>query len=208
MTIVQGHIEPKSEVPGYLSKGLDFKGRKELVSEAKKISIIGSRKPTPTGERAAREITLAMLEKGYTIVSGLAAGIDTLAHSYALKANGNTIAVMGTPIDKIYPKENTTLSQEIAEKGLLLSQFPVGTPVRPSNFPQRNRTMAYLCLATFICDATAKSGTRHQALEALRHHKKVYIMEHIVSADVPWAKTLLEKGAEILTFDRITKLEP
>ncbi|TKD59029.1 DNA-processing protein DprA [Flavobacterium sp. ASW18X] len=208
MNIPQGHIQPKREVPSYLSKGLDFKGNKELLQHPKKIAIIGSRKPTAKGEKAAKEIALTMIQNNCVIVSGLAEGIDTIAHTITLDNQGNTIAVIGTPIDKVYPKQNAALSQTIADKGLILSQFPLGTPVRPSNFPQRNKTMAYLCLATFICDATAKSGTRHQALEALKHHKSVYIMEHIIDAEVPWALKLLEKGAKKLTFDMISKLKP
>ncbi|MDE3744006.1 DNA-processing protein DprA [Maribacter polysaccharolyticus] len=198
-TIEKGHIYLKGTVPSYLSKGLDFKGNPELLDDTKKVSIIGSRKPTELGAAAARELTLHFIERDYTIVSGLALGIDTIAHTTALDHNGRTLAVIGTPIDRVYPKENKELFNRVIENGLLVSQFPIRSKTRPANFPQRNRTMAYLSDITVICDATSKSGTRHQAQEALKLGKKVYILQHVLDAGIPWANALLDKGVQPLS---------
>ena len=189
-----------TDVPYYLKDGLDFRGDLDLLSrDIERVSIIGSRKPTESGSKAAESIARELVSKGVIIVSGLAEGIDTIAHKTTIATGGRTIAVLGTPIDKIYPKSNTDLFRVIEKEHLILSQFDLGTKTQPSHFPMRNRTMAFISDATIICDATAKSGTKHQAHAALRYGKKLFILGHIIDEqNVTWCKDLLTKGAKKL----------
>lgn len=185
-----------SEIPKPLIKGLYFHGDSSILKNYKTASVIGSRKPTGKGAECAISITRHLVHNGVATVSGLALGIDTIVHEETINLKGKTIAVLGTPINKIYPKQNTELYHLIAEKGLLLSQFDGLSPTRPSHFPMRNRTMAFLAHATFICDASEKSGTKHQAKEALKLKRPVYILSHIIDEQqVAWASELVSKGA-------------
>ena len=186
----------KNETPKPPIKGLYFRGDSNILKNHKMASIIGSRKPTEIGTNCAVKITKQLVKNGVATVSGLALGIDTIVHEETINQKGKTIAVLGTPVNKIYPKQNTELYHRILEKGLLLSQFDDLTPTRPSHFPMRNRTMAFLADATFICDASEKSGTKHQAKEALKLNKRVYILSHIIDEQkVVWANELISKGA-------------
>ncbi len=130
------------------------------------------------------------------MVSGLAQGVDTIAHRVALA--GKTIAVLGTPLDIATPTGNLGLLNEIKKNHLAISQFPIGTKVYPSNFPARNKTMALISDATIIIEASEKSGTQHQAWEAIRLGRQVFILENILQANVLWASKALEYGAVVL----------
>ena len=123
------------------------------------IAIVGSRNCTPGGAKTAHEFAHYLAQSGLTICSGLAMGIDTQAHQGALDAHGKTIAVIGTGIDRIYPSRNKQLAYDIAERGLIVSEFPLGTPPNNSNFPKRNRIISGLSLATLVIEATRKSGS-------------------------------------------------
>ena len=123
------------------------------------LSIVGSRNPTPAGRDTAYDFAESLAARGLAITSGLAAGIDSAAHRGALAAQGITLAVLGTGIDSVYPRSNQGLSEEIRFAGALISEFPLGTPPRRANFPQRNRIIAALSLGTLVVEAASRSGS-------------------------------------------------
>jgi DNA processing protein len=123
------------------------------------LAIVGSRNPTAQGSETAFEFAHTLSSRGLAIVSGLAAGIDTAAHRGAIRAQGVTIAILGSGIDALYPRENADLGQIIERDGALASEFPLGTPPRRGNFPARNRTMAGLSLGTLVVEAARRSGS-------------------------------------------------
>lgn len=113
---------------------LYLEGRRDLLEVGARVAIVGSRKASEMGLARARKLTAKLVEHGVVVVSGLAAGIDTAAHTTAIARGGATIAVLGTPLDRTYPAENSGLQRQIGEEYLLVSQFPPGTPIRPQNF--------------------------------------------------------------------------
>lgn len=123
------------------------------------VAIVGSRNPSPAGLDAAREFGAALAAAGLVVVSGLARGIDAAAHEGALAANGMTIAVCGTGLDRVYPAMHRELAERIASNGLLLSEFELGTQPARGNFPRRNRVIAGLCAATLVVEAARASGS-------------------------------------------------
>lgn len=136
----------------YAAGNLDALGEPSLAA-------VGSRNPTRPGSDTAFELTRALAERGLTIVSGLAAGIDTAAHRGALSAQGVTIAVLGSGLDIIYPAVNRDLSEAIRRDGLIVSEFPLGTPPRRTHFPQRNRIIAALAMGILVVEAAHGSGS-------------------------------------------------
>lgn len=181
---------------------LFLEGDVSLLNEGKRVSVVGSRKPSPEGMARARAVTRALVEHGFIVVSGLAEGIDTVAHETALSEGGRTIAVLGTPLSEAFPKSNQALLKRIKAEHLAVSQFAEGTPARRTNFPQRNRTMALISDATIIIEASEKSGTRHQGWEALRLGRMVFLLQSI--ADNPslnWPKEMIQYGAQVLRRD-------
>jgi DNA processing protein len=138
---------------------------------APSIALVGSRKPTPTGLETARSFATQLSQAGLTVVSGLAQGVDGAAHEGALSEVGSTVAVVGTGLDRIYPAAHRELARRIAHQGLIVSEYPLGTPPHPANFPQRNRLIAGLARGTLVIEAALKSGsliTARLALEAGR----------------------------------------
>jgi len=133
-------------------------GKPEVLNEPQ-LSIVGSRNPTPAGRDTAFAFAESLAECGLAITSGLAEGIDSAAHRGALAAQGITLAVLGNGIDSIYPRSNRCLSEEIRFRGALISEFPLGTPPRRENFPQRNRIIAALSLGTLVVEAARRSGS-------------------------------------------------
>ncbi|WP_203311117.1 DNA-processing protein DprA [Sphingomonas beigongshangi] len=133
--------------------------------EGRCIAVIGARKATEMGRRRARQLGRQLAQAGVVVVSGLAEGIDTEALSGAMEAGGKVVAVIGTPIDQAYPAKNKALQEAIYRDHLLISQFPIGARVFPSNFPARNRTMAAISDASVVIEASDTSGTLHQAAE-------------------------------------------
>jgi DNA processing protein len=179
---------------------LYFKGDFSLLYKGLRVSVVGSRKPTPEGELRAEIITKALIKKEIIIVSGLAQGIDTIAHKTAIKYGGKTIAVLGTHLNNPYPKENSNLLEIIKKDHLAISQFPENFPITKKNFPIRNRTMALISDATIIIEASENSGTKHQGWEALRLGRNVYILENIVNdPSLTWPKEMINYGAQKLT---------
>ncbi|QIZ69324.1 DNA-processing protein DprA [Oxynema aestuarii] len=163
------------------------------------VAIVGTRYPSEYGKRWTWRITKALTQRGFAIVSGMAKGIDTEAHRACLESGGRTIAVFGTGIDVIYPRENANLYKKLQESGLLLTEYKSGTTPDKSHFPQRNRIVAALCRATIIIEAPARSGALITARIANEYGRDVYVLPG--SLDNPNAigcLTLINKGAQLI----------
>ena len=175
-------------------------GDRGVLQQGPRVSIVGSRSASDEGLRRARKLTRALVSRGVVIVSGLAEGIDAAAHEECIASQGKTIAVLGSPLDAPYPAANRQLFEVIATKHLAVSQFASGTPVQPRTFPMRNRTMALLSHATVIVEAAEKSGTLHQAWEALRLGRPLFILESVTrNPEVTWPKEVMGYGAQVLS---------
>ena len=163
------------------------------------IAIVGSRRASVYGVNAAKAITRELVSAGLTIVSGMARGIDAAAHESALAAGGRTIAILGTGIDVVYPKAHVRLARDIAANGLLLSEFPPGTPPMPENFPMRNRVISGLSLGTVIVEATARSGSLITARMAAEQGREVFAVPgSIFSAGSEGSHRLIQYGAKLV----------
>ncbi len=138
------------------------------------LAIVGSRHPSPGGTRNAHDFAAHLAGAGLVISSGLAIGIDAKAHQGALHANGLTLAVTGTGLDRVYPAKNRDLAHEIAENGVLVSEFPIGTPPLPGNFPRRNRILAALAIGTLVVEAATQSGSLITARLAAENGREVF----------------------------------
>jgi len=188
-----------------------FRGWWDLIEAPKRIAIVGSRNPTDEGIRRAKKIVKLLVRDGYTIVSGLAKGIDTAAHTAAIESGGSTIAVIGTPITEYYPPENKALQDLIAEKFLLVSQVPIWRYSQQSYkgnrlfFPERNITMSALTQATVIVEASETSGTLTQARAALQQGRKLFILDSCFqNPKLTWPRRFQEQGAiRVTDFDDI-----
>lgn len=188
---------------------LFFSGDRDLLKAGRRVSVVGSRAATPEGLARARSVTSALVDSGITVVSGLALGVDTVAHHTAIDRGGRTIAVLGTPLDRPYPPDNEQLFRLIARDHLVVSQFAAGTKTTPKCFPIRNRTMALLSDATIIVEASESSGTLHQGWEALRLGRLLFILESVVNdATLEWPKKMISYGAQVLSrqnFGRVRR---
>lgn len=189
----------KKFAPPYLF----LKGNRKLIDAHPRVSIIGTRHPSEGGINNANTLSKLLVKNEAVIVSGLALGIDTVAHRTAIENGGKTIAVLGTPLDKYYPKQNSDLQDEIARNNLVISQFSLGSAIQIKNFPMRNRTMALLSHVSIIVEAGEGSGTIHQGWEALRLGRPLFILEDIVkNKNLKWPYKLIEYGAEILPISK------
>jgi DNA processing protein len=157
------------------------------------IAVVGTRKASAEGLREADRLARGLVDRGVTVVSGLALGIDTAAHEAVLDAGGRTIAVIGNGIDgPIYPRENRALADRVVDSGgAVISQFLPEAPPRPDNFRLRNRTMSGLALGTVVVEASGKSGARMQARIALEHMKRVFLVRDLVTRE-EWAQQYLD----------------
>ena len=174
-------------------------GDSGLLVRGPRVAVVGSRKATADGLRRAAALTRALVQRDIVVVSGLAAGIDTAAHSTALESGGRTIAVLGTPLDLTYPKENAALQQRLAREQLVVSQFAPGTAVTPKNFPIRNRTMALLTDATVIVEAGENSGSVQMGRSALALGRPVGLLRSVVAeSGAAWVAEFIERGAFVL----------
>jgi DNA processing protein len=138
------------------------------------LAIVGSRNPTPQGEVSARQFAKAFAEAGVCVVSGMALGVDGAAHEGALQGGGTTIAVVGTGLDRVYPKKHLDLAHRIAQRGLIISEFPLGTPPLTANFPKRNRIISGLSQGVLVVEAALKSGSLITARLANEQGKDVF----------------------------------
>ena len=185
---------------------LYYRGTVELLENQALISaiaIVGTRFPSDYGRRWTRTISTALVESGFLVVSGLAAGIDTEAHESCLKAGGRTIAVMGTGIDVIYPASNRGLAERIMKQGLLLSEYPGKTPPDRTHFPRRNRIIAGLCRATLVLEAPQKSGALITARLANDYCRDVYVLPGSLDNDrCRGCLELLNQGAHVILDEK------
>lgn len=164
------------------------------------LAIVGTRKPSITGSETAWRFGYDLASNGVSVVSGLALGIDTQAHTGALAAKGKTIAVMGTGIDFIYPRRNWQLAEQIAEEGLLLTEFPLQTPPTAGHFPRRNRIISGLSLATLVVEAAVKSGSLITARLAVEQNRDVLaIPGSIHNPQARGCHYLVQQGATLVT---------
>lgn len=167
------------------------------------IAVVGSRNPTPQGRANARQFSQALAEAGLTVVSGLALGVDGAAHEGALDgaADGQlaTIAVVGTGLDRVYPKDHFDLAHRIAQRGLLLSEYPLGTPPLSANFPRRNRIIAGLARGTLVVEAALKSGSLITARLAVEQGKDVFAIPGSIHAtQARGCHALIKQGAKLV----------
>lgn len=154
------------------------------------VSIVGSRDASSDALRDASKLAAMLVQANIPVVSGLAAGIDAAAHTAALRSHGRTVAVIGTGIDKYYPKSSEPIQREIeASQGLVLSQFWPGTAPTRYNFPMRNGVMSAFSCATVIVEASEKSGTKHQAFKAIAHGRPL-ILSGGVARNTTWGRKL------------------
>lgn len=193
--------------PGYPQSLLDTadpplllyaKGSTALLNQPS-IAIVGSRNATRQGEANAEAFARALSEAGLTVVSGLALGIDAAAHRGALQGPGSTVAVIGTGPDRIYPARNAALAREIAERGLVLSEFPVGTPALSGNFPRRNAVIAGLTRGCLVVEAAERSGSLITARLAAEAGRDVFAIPGSIHS--PLAKgchKLIKQGAKLV----------
>ncbi|MBX9586201.1 MAG: DNA-processing protein DprA [Gammaproteobacteria bacterium] len=178
------------------------------------IALVGSRNPTPTGRETAYAFAQALAEAGLTITSGMALGIDAASHRGALAAKGRTIAVFGTGIDVLYPSSHRKLATEIAQRGALVSEFPLHTPPVAGYFPQRNRVVSGLSLGTLVVEAASRSGSLITARFATEQGREVFaIPGSIHSPTAHGCHILLRNGAKLVEtatdiLEEITHFQP
>jgi DNA processing protein len=184
----------------FAPKTLYISGPMQTPLPRPRVSIVGSRKASSDGLATARKLSGTLAERGVVIVSGLAEGIDTSAHEAAMAAGGRTVAVIGTPLNKVYPQKNLQLQKRIARNHLVISQFPVGHATKPKDFVLRNRTMALISDATIIVEAGETSGSLHQGWEALRLGRSLFIWKSILNnRQLSWPEKMMRYGAAELS---------
>lgn len=166
---------------------------------ANSVAIVGSRNPTPQGEGNARQFAKAFGSAGICVVSGLALGIDGAAHDGAMLGGGETIAVVGTGLDRVYPKRHLDLAHRIARQGMIISEFPLGTPPLTANFPRRNRIISGLSRGTLVVEAALQSGSLITARLAAEQGKEVFaIPGSIHSPQSRGCHALIKQGAKLV----------
>lgn len=178
---------------------LYVRGNTQLLTEPG-IAVVGTRHPTPYGTGMAERLAGDLARHGLCIISGLARGVDSAAHRGALAAQGKTIAVFGTSVDVVYPKENSRLADQILNSGgALISEFPIGTFAAPQNFPIRNRIISGLSVGVLVVEAAEYSGTRVTARCALEQNRDVFAVPGNVANKNSWGpNTLIKQGAKLL----------
>ena len=163
------------------------------------IGVVGTRRPTPYGMAASERLSADLAQAGLTIVSGMARGIDTAAHRGALSVNGKTIAVLGCGVDIVYPSENRRLATEIAAKGLIVSEFPMGSVAFPQNFPIRNRIISGMSSGLLVVEGAQYSGSAITAKLALDQGREVFAVPGNITSKMSWGPNLLIKqGAKLI----------
>lgn len=178
---------------------LFVKGSVEVLSQPG-IAMVGTRHPTPYGSGMAERLSTDLAARGLVIISGLARGVDTASHRGAVAAKGKTVAVLGTGIDVMYPRENSRLAEQIvALGGALITEFPVGTSPTPQNFPIRNRIISGMSAGVLVVEAAEYSGTRITSRCALEQNRDVYAVPGNVTNKNSWGpNTLIKQGAKLV----------
>ena len=164
------------------------------------VAMVGTRHPTPYGSGMAERLACDLAAQGLVIISGMARGVDTASHRGAISAKGKTVAVLGTGVDVIYPKENSRLSEQIvALGGAIISEFPLGTSPFPQNFPIRNRIISGMSVGVLVVEAAEYSGTRITARCALEQNRDVFAVPGNVTNKNSWGpNTLIKQGAKLV----------
>ena len=174
------------------------KGRLELLNRPA-VAVVGSRNATPQGEKTAEAFSQALSEHGYCVVSGMALGIDGAAHRGALLGNGSTIATVGTGLDIVYPAKHRQLAHEIAENGLIISEFSLGTPSMAQNFPRRNRIISGLSRGCLVVEANLQSGSLITARLAAEQGRDVFAIPGSIHSPVAkGCHQLIKQGAKLV----------
>jgi DNA processing protein len=178
---------------------LYVRGNPEVLKQPG-IAVVGTRHPTPYGSGMAERLSCDLATQGLVIISGMARGVDTASHRGAISARGKTIAVFGTGVDVIYPKENSRLSEQIlALGGALISEFPMSTFAAPQNFPIRNRILSGMSVGVLVVEAAEYSGTRITARCALEQNRDVFAVPGNVTNKNSWGpNTLIKQGAKLV----------
>jgi DNA processing protein len=171
-----------------------------IARDVRSVAIVGTRRASTAGEARAAEIARHMAEAGFTVLSGLAAGIDTASHRGALAVGGRTVAVLGTGLRRSYPASNAELQEEIAAQCAVVSQFWPDQPPTKTTFPRRNVTMSGLSLATVVVEASHTSGAKMQARLALEHGRPVVLLDSLV-AEHEWARSYAERPGTYVVGD-------
>jgi DNA processing protein len=214
--------EPPRELEKYLTRGIDvvYPGHRQYPSllaeisgrpsvlfvrgrltpaDERAVAIVGTRRTTPYGRQVAEHIAKELAEAGVTVVSGLARGIDTVAHRAALSARGRTIAVLGSGVDVIYPAENRNLADQIVERGAILSEFLPGTKPDAQNFPARNRIVSGIAQGVVIVEAPSRSGALITASFAADQGREVFVVPgNVYSPASEGTNALLRDGARLV----------
>lgn len=168
-------------------------------SDRRAMAVVGTRRPSPYGQKSARAFGLRLAEAGWTVVSGLARGVDTLAHEAALRGGSRTVAVLGSGLDRLYPRENEELARRIAESGCLISEYPMGMEPLPENFPRRNRLISALSCGTLVVEAGNDSGALITAEYALEQGREVFAVPGaIMAAGTRGTHGLIKQGAHLV----------
>ncbi len=174
-----------------------------LLDDLFAVAIVGTRKVTPYGRQVTEEIASFLAANGMTVISGLARGVDAIAHQTALKAGGRTIGILGSGVDKIYPPEHRGLAEQMMERGAIISDYAVGTPPDASNFPPRNRIISGLSLAVVVIEAAETSGALITAEFAAEQGREIFAVPgSILAPQSKGTNRLIQKGAlPLLTPD-------
>jgi DNA processing protein len=174
------------------------RGRVELLGSLM-LAIVGTRRPTPYGNAAAARLATDLSAAGLTIVSGMARGIDTTAQRAVLEAGGDTVSVFGCGVDEVYPAENRKLAGQLAQSGLLISEFPMGTPAYPQNFPVRNRIVSGMSAGVLVVEGGEYSGSGITAKLAAEQGREVFAVPGNITSKMSWGPNLLIKqGAKLV----------
>ena len=175
------------------------------------LGVVGTRRPTAYGTVVATKLSADLAAAGMTIVSGMARGIDTSAHRGVLEVGGGTIAVFGSGIDQIYPAENRKLAEQIASRGLLISEFPMNAPAYPQNFPIRNRIISGMSAGVLVVEGSEYSGSAITAKLAIEQNREVFAIPGNITSKMSWGPNLLIKqGAKLVQEwnDVVVELKP
>ena len=192
----------------YAPATLWIAGDAELLAKHPRVAVVGTRHPTDDGRRRARRLARELVANGVIVVSGLAEGVDTIAHTTAM-SDGRTIAVFGTPLDDVFPRQNAALQAQIAQRDLVVSEFAPGSKVSKGNFPRRNRTMALIADASVIVEAGDGSGTLSQGWEALRLGRPLFFLQSLLDTDLEWPREMMTYGARALSdLDELLAILP
>ena len=179
---------------------LFVRGRLELL-QTLMLAVVGTRRATPYGLAAAERLSADLSHAGLTIVSGMARGIDTAAHKGALAAGGGTVAVLGCGVDVVYPVENKKLAAELAAKGAIVSEFPMGSVAFPQNFPIRNRIISGMSLGVMVVEGAQYSGSAITAKLAMDQGREVFAVPGNITSKLSWGPNLLIKQGARLVQD-------